>query len=85
MVNFKKQEQVLPLKTFLQKVFKHLSLKFKMVKVDAEKCIGCGMCVSMCPDVFEMGDDGKAKVVSQKDSSEVKETAESCPVEAITL
>jgi len=82
---FKEQEQILPLKIFLQKVFKHLSLKFKMVKVDKEKCIGCGLCVSISPDAFEMGEDGKAKVISQKDSPEVKEAVESCPGEAITL
>jgi len=55
-----------------------------MVKIDAGKCIGCGLCVSMVPDVFEMDGD-KAKVISQKKSPEVKEAVESCPGEAITL
>ena len=26
-----------------------------------ENCIACGLCVSSCPDVFSMGDDGYAK------------------------
>ncbi len=34
----------------------------RLVK-DESKCIGCGACVDICPNsVFEMGDDGKAKV-----------------------
>jgi len=57
-----------------------------MVKIDGKKCIGCGLCVSMCPEVFEMDDaEGKAKVVAQKKTPCVKESAESCPAEAITL
>ena len=26
--------------------------------VDKETCIGCGVCVSVCPDVYSMDDDG---------------------------
>ena len=55
-----------------------------MASVDKEKCIGCGLCASTCGEVFEMGDDGKAKVKAQKDLPCVKEAAESCPVNAIT-
>ena len=56
-----------------------------MVKVDEEKCIGCGLCSSICPDVFEINSDGKAEVISQKSEPCVKESAESCPVDAIIL
>lgn len=32
--------------------------------VDKETCIGCGLCPSICPDVFAMDDDdGKAKTI----------------------
>ena len=54
------------------------------VKIDKEKCIGCGLCASVCSEVFEMGDDMKAKVKSQKNPLCVKEAVESCPTEAIT-
>ncbi len=56
------------------------------VNVDKEKCIGCGTCVALCPQVFKMGDDGKAEVKSKDfDKCDVKNVAESCPVEAIKV
>lgn len=57
-----------------------------MVKIDEEKCVGCGLCASLNPDVFELGDDGKAHVINPKaPAKDSKEAAESCPTEAITL
>ena len=61
-----------------------------------EKCIGCGNCVAAAPDHFEMGEDGKAhlKDSEEEGSDEVKETeitdelkqaADSCPVQCIKL
>lgn len=55
-----------------------------MVKIDKEKCIGCGACVSICGAIFEMDDDMKARVKSQKNCPCVKEAIDSCPVEAIS-
>lgn len=53
-----------------------------MVSVDKNKCIGCGLCVSICPEVFEIKD-GKAEVKAQKDLPCVEEAIKSCPVSAI--
>jgi ferredoxin len=54
-----------------------------MVRVDKSKCIGCGLCVSICGEVFELKGD-KATIKAQKDVPCVKEAIESCPVNAIT-
>ncbi len=57
-------------------------------KVDPELCIGCGNCIDICAEVFEMGDDDLAHVIegSKCDDRECcKDAADSCPVDAITL
>ncbi len=53
-----------------------------MVSVDSEKCIGCGACVSVCPEGFEIRDDGKAHVKDGKAEC-IKEAIKNCPVDAI--
>ncbi len=57
------------------------------VKVNKEKCIGCGQCVSLCEEVFDFDDDNLAKVITNpvpEDKLEDAETAlESCPTGAI--
>jgi ferredoxin len=55
-----------------------------MIKVDKEKCIGCGLCANICKEVFALDKDGKAFAKVQKDLPCVKEAIESCPVEAIS-
>ncbi|MCK5123501.1 MAG: ferredoxin [Candidatus Pacebacteria bacterium] len=54
----------------------------KKMTVDQELCVGCGVCAGLCPDVFEMQDDGKAKVVSKNDCDH-NEAINNCPVGAI--
>jgi ferredoxin len=56
------------------------------IKVDREKCIGCGACVSICPSGFEMFE-GKAreKKTEVKKLTCEKDAEESCPVAAISL
>jgi len=53
-----------------------------MVKVDRKKCVGCGACVAICPEGFELRD-GKASVKSLKAPC-IDDAMDSCPVGAIT-
>ena len=57
-----------------------------MVSVDKEKCIGCGACVSTCPEVFELKD-GKSQVKTDaKTSAECTQKAkDECPTQAISI
>lgn len=54
--------------------------------VNKEVCIGCGTCISACPDCFEFDDDGKSQVkpdgICECDQ---KEIVDDCPVRAISL
>ncbi len=58
------------------------------VTVNEEECIGCGLCVETCPDVFELKDDKavvKMDEVPEKLAESCGEAAEECPVEAIQV
>ena len=51
-------------------------------------CIGCGLCVGTCPEVFTMNDEGTAEVCSQPDENQkaaTRESAEGCPVSVIEI
>ena len=52
-----------------------------------ENCIGCGLCVSTCPDYFTMSDIGKAVAmeapVPTEHEGEAANAAYGCPVNAI--
>ncbi|MCI1930378.1 MAG: ferredoxin [Clostridia bacterium] len=60
-----------------------------IAKIDKSGCISCGLCVSVCPDVFRMGEDGAAEVyvdtIPSKDETKATEAQKSCPVSVITI
>ena len=50
-----------------------------------EDCIGCGMCVEVCPEVFQLDASGMSTVVGDPNehADKVMQAAEICPVNAI--
>lgn len=55
------------------------------VCVDQEVCIGCGLCVSIIPEVFRLNDAGVSEVHDQGGAEEAKiqQAIDSCPVNCI--
>jgi ferredoxin len=70
-----------------------------LLEHDRPNCIGCAACAAVAPDFWEMSEDGKSDIIgckkrddeweeleiSEKNFSENKEAAESCPVNVIHL
>jgi ferredoxin len=58
------------------------------VAVDKNKCLGCGTCVALVPELFKMGTDMKAEVIVEKITSvsdeKIKEAVNACPSQAIS-
>jgi ferredoxin len=63
------------------------------VSIDKDKCSMCATCVAVCPEVFEMTDEGTVDVKDElkdkdvpKDLEEkVKEAQSMCPSSAIVI
>jgi ferredoxin len=62
------------------------------VRVDEDLCIGDETCVEICPEIFEMNEEGLAvtkigddEAVPESLEAACREAAESCPAEAIII
>ena len=64
------------------------------VSIDQTKCVMCATCVAICPEVFEMTDEGTIDVKAEFKGVEitdagiqakVKEAAEACAATAIVI
>jgi ferredoxin len=59
------------------------------VKIDDERCRGHGVCCTLCPQLFELTDDGYAVVVLSEVPAdfqdEVRTAVDQCPEHAISI
>ena len=57
------------------------------VTVDEDRCAGHGMCLTLCPEVFELNDDGWAVAdpdeVPAEHEDAAREAIDNCPERAI--
>jgi ferredoxin len=57
--------------------------------VNKEACIGCGACVSICPQIFDLNDEGLSFIKTNEEINDEEEkkdairALESCPTGAI--
>jgi NAD-dependent dihydropyrimidine dehydrogenase PreA subunit len=67
-------------------ILKHQYLKnVATLKLDSEKCVGCGMCLSVCPhNVFELSE-GKAKITDIDSCMECGACSKNCAFSAVTV
>lgn len=55
------------------------------LQLNREKCIGCGLCVTVCPHgVFDL-EEGKARLIDRNRCMECGGCARNCPTAAITV
>lgn len=64
-------------------------MKVFRVRVDQERCIGAGQCVLRAPRVFDQREDGIVVLIDATPPPDqhaaVREAADLCPAEAITI
>ncbi|MGL4736045.1 MAG: ferredoxin [Cellulosilyticaceae bacterium] len=57
--------------------------------VDQDICIGCGLCVGVCPEVFDMNDNGLSEAIVDQVEENLQDSAteamNACPVDAIIV
>ena len=56
------------------------------VYVDQQVCIGCGLCVSIVPEMFRLNDAGVSEVYDQEagEKEMIQQAIDSCPVNCIS-
>lgn len=61
--------------------------KIKKIEVDRNKCIGCGTCAALAPEVFELDENNKSRVKNANGEKleTIKLAADSCPTKAIKI
>ena len=55
------------------------------LKIDTETCVGCGLCITVCPHgVFALADN-KAHIINLDACMECGACAKNCPADALTI
>ena len=60
-------------------------MKRKIIKIDEEKCVGCGECANACHEGAISMVDGKAKLVKENHCDGLGDCLPACPVNAISF
>jgi ferredoxin len=64
-------------------------MKIKRIKIDRERCVGCGSCAIVAPDAFVLDiNEGKAEVKEGWEKvppNDLRRARDICPVQAIVL
>ena len=55
------------------------------LKLDQQRCIGCGMCIDVCPHAVFQLENKKARIVDRDACMECGACAKNCPVTAISV
>lgn len=59
------------------------------IVLDKDKCSSLGMCESVAPDFFEVGDDGELNIVDSTPPSDkralIEEAVAACPTSALSI
>ncbi len=55
------------------------------LQLDRDKCIGCGMCVIVCPHAVFLQDNGKVDITERDLCMECGACSMNCPTEAIKV
>jgi NAD-dependent dihydropyrimidine dehydrogenase PreA subunit len=55
------------------------------LKLDQKKCIGCGMCLSVCPHAVLSLTNGKIEIMNRDACMECGACAQNCPAEAVSV